>query len=84
MRAIKSIAVGYFYTFGQFVLPGLAYVIPQWRWLQLTVSIPFFAFFLLSWYVAPLLQCASLGLLGSNKRSSCLTRLADSVCPETP
>ncbi|XP_047631416.1 organic anion transporter 3 isoform X2 [Phacochoerus africanus] len=50
-RAIKSIAVGFFYTFGQFVLPGLAYAIPQWRWLQLTVSVPFLTFFLLSWWL---------------------------------
>ncbi|KAM5318602.1 organic anion transporter 3 isoform 2-T2 [Glossophaga mutica] len=51
MRAITSVGIGYFYTTGQFVLPGLAYAIPQWRWLQLTVSAPFFAFFLLSWWI---------------------------------
>ncbi|XP_019501074.1 PREDICTED: solute carrier family 22 member 8 [Hipposideros armiger] len=51
MRAITSTTIGYFYTFGQFILPGLAYAIPQWRWLQFTVSMPFFAFFLLSWWV---------------------------------
>ncbi|XP_036996125.2 organic anion transporter 3 isoform X5 [Artibeus jamaicensis] len=51
MRAIISVGIGYFYTIGQFVLPGLAYAIPQWRWLQLTVSAPFFAFFLLSWWI---------------------------------
>ncbi|XP_016071834.1 PREDICTED: solute carrier family 22 member 8 isoform X2 [Miniopterus natalensis] len=51
LRAIMTVGLGYFYTFGQFILPGLAYIIPQWRWLQLTVSVPFFAFFLLSWWI---------------------------------
>ncbi|XP_054426621.1 organic anion transporter 3 [Pteronotus mesoamericanus] len=51
VRAITSVGVGYFYTFGQFILPGLAYIILQWRWLQLTVSVPYFAFFLLSWWI---------------------------------
>ncbi|XP_005414808.1 PREDICTED: solute carrier family 22 member 8 isoform X2 [Chinchilla lanigera] len=51
MRAISSTMIGYFYTVGQFLLSGLAYAIPQWRWLQLTVSVPFFVFCLLSWWV---------------------------------
>ncbi|KAL1788074.1 solute carrier family 22 member 8 [Sigmodon hispidus] len=51
MRAISSTTIGYCYTTGQFVLSGLAYAIPQWRWLQLTTSVPFFIFSLLSWWV---------------------------------
>lgn len=83
-RAIKSIAVGFFYTFGQFILPGLAYAIPQWRWLQLTVSVPFLTFFLLSWYVAPSSSAPLLRPTGARRENPCLTRLADFACPETP
>ncbi|KAM4846111.1 organic anion transporter 3 [Thomomys bottae] len=50
MRAISSTSIGYFYTVGQFILSGLAYAIPKWRWLQLTVSMPFFIFTLSSWW----------------------------------
>ncbi|KAM5248340.1 organic anion transporter 3 [Ctenodactylus gundi] len=51
MRAISSTVLGYSYTTGQFLLAGLAYAIPQWRWLQLAVSLPFFVFSLLSWWI---------------------------------
>lgn len=76
MRAIMATAIGYFYSFGQFILPGLAYIIPQWRWLQLTVSAPFFAFFLLSWYVALFPSPPFVGPPEPNRGRPCLTRLA--------
>ncbi|XP_038620211.1 solute carrier family 22 member 8-like isoform X2 [Tachyglossus aculeatus] len=52
VRAIQSTLTGYCYTLGQFILPGLAYAIPEWRWLQLAVSVPFFIFFLCIWWIA--------------------------------
>ncbi|XP_074087342.1 organic anion transporter 3 [Macrotis lagotis] len=52
VRAIQSTITGYCYTFGQFILPGLAYGITEWRWLQFIVSTPFYIFFLSSWWVA--------------------------------
>ncbi|XP_078516573.1 solute carrier family 22 member 6-A-like [Lissotriton helveticus] len=50
VRTITGTITGYFYTIGQIVLAGLAYSIPNWRHLQLTASVPFFVFFLYSWW----------------------------------
>ncbi|XP_074129107.1 organic anion transporter 3-like [Sminthopsis crassicaudata] len=52
VRAIQSTFTGYCYTFGQFILPGLAYGLTEWRWLQFIVSTPYYIFFLSSWWVA--------------------------------
>ncbi|XP_053908492.1 solute carrier family 22 member 6-like isoform X2 [Cuculus canorus] len=50
-RAVVGTINGYCYTLGQFVLAAVAFVVPHWRWLQLVVSIPFFFFFLYSFFV---------------------------------
>ncbi|KAM9258892.1 uncharacterized protein RDI95_015100 [Morus bassanus] len=50
-RALVGTFMGYCYTTGQFLLAGIAYAVPDWRWLQLTVSLPFFCFFLYSWWL---------------------------------
>ncbi|XP_069853928.1 solute carrier family 22 member 6 [Dipodomys merriami] len=49
-RAHVGALVGYVYSVGQFLLAGFAYAVPHWRHLQLLVSVPFFAFFIYSWF----------------------------------
>ncbi|XP_077185470.1 solute carrier family 22 member 6-A-like [Paroedura picta] len=51
-RAVVGTMYGYAYTTGQFILAGVAYLIRDWRWLQLTVSLPYFIFFFYSWWFA--------------------------------
>jgi len=48
-RAVTVAITGFAYTLGQILLAGLAYAVPHWRWLQLTVSVPYFVFLLYSW-----------------------------------
>ncbi|XP_061462704.1 solute carrier family 22 member 6-A-like [Rhineura floridana] len=52
VRTIAGTVVGYSATMGQIILPGLAYALPDWRWLQFTASMPFLAFFMYSWWFA--------------------------------
>ncbi|XP_032992094.1 solute carrier family 22 member 20-like [Lacerta agilis] len=48
-RTVAGALLGYFVTFGQIVLAGVAYGVRNWRWLQLSVSAPFFIIFVCSW-----------------------------------
>ncbi|XP_058162167.1 solute carrier family 22 member 6 [Dasypus novemcinctus] len=49
-RACVGTLTGYTYSLGQFLLAGAAYAVPHWRHLRLLVSVPFFAFFIYSWF----------------------------------
>ncbi|XP_020633129.3 solute carrier family 22 member 6-A [Pogona vitticeps] len=51
-RAILGTWTGFAYTLGQLLLAGLAYLVPEWRQLQLVVSAPYFLFFAYSWWFA--------------------------------
>ncbi|XP_058271438.1 solute carrier family 22 member 6 isoform X1 [Hemibagrus wyckioides] len=50
IRTVVGTATGYCYTTGQLILAGVAYNIQDWRWLTLAVSLPFYVFFLYSWW----------------------------------
>uniref|UniRef100_UPI00358ED4F8 solute carrier family 22 member 6-B-like n=1 Tax=Myxine glutinosa TaxID=7769 RepID=UPI00358ED4F8 len=47
---IFNMMTGQTYSAGQFLLAGLAYSMGNWRYLQLTASMTFFLFFLISWF----------------------------------
>ncbi|KAM6983379.1 solute carrier family 22 member 6 [Tautogolabrus adspersus] len=50
VRTVTGTLTGYCYTVGQLILAVIAYFIRDWRWLTLTVSLPFYLFFLYSWW----------------------------------
>ncbi|MCI4386472.1 hypothetical protein PGIGA_G00062800 [Pangasianodon gigas] len=50
IRTVVGTATAYCYTTGQLILAAMAYNIRDWRWLTLAVSLPFYVFFLYSWW----------------------------------
>ncbi|KAJ7307412.1 hypothetical protein JRQ81_009429 [Phrynocephalus forsythii] len=74
-RTITIATTGFVYTLGQILLAGVAYAIPDWRWMQFAVSAPFFLFLLYSWWFAE--SARWLILSGkSNKAVGILQRVA--------
>lgn len=51
VRTVVGTLTGYCYTFGQLLLAIIAYFVRDWRWLTLAVSLPFYVFFLYSWWL---------------------------------
>lgn len=50
VRTLMGTITGYCYTVGQLILAIVAYLIRDWRWLTLAVSLPYYVFFLISWW----------------------------------
>ncbi|KAJ3589717.1 hypothetical protein NHX12_010560 [Muraenolepis orangiensis] len=50
VRTVVGTGTGYCYTIGQLILAMVAYFIRDWRLLTLAVSLPFYVFFLYSWW----------------------------------
>ncbi|KAM3824865.1 solute carrier family 22 member 6-B-like [Vipera latastei] len=70
-RAVVVSIQSYCSTAGQLLLGGLAYAIRDWRWLQLAISAPFFAFFAYSWWLPE----SARWLLMNNEREAALRNL---------
>lgn len=50
VRTVIGTLTGYCYTCGQLIFALIAYFVRDWRWLTLSVSLPFYVFFLISWW----------------------------------
>ncbi|XP_075136609.1 solute carrier family 22 member 20-like [Leptodactylus fuscus] len=70
-RTLAGTFIGYVFTSGQMVLSGLAYAIRDWRWLQFSVTAPFYLFFIYSWF----LQESGRWLILNKKTDQALTNL---------
>ncbi|XP_069500856.1 solute carrier family 22 member 6-A-like isoform X2 [Ambystoma mexicanum] len=70
-RAMVVTLQAYLVTFGQPLLAGVAYVVREWRWLQLFSSLPFFIFFLYTWWLPE----SARWLIVNNKYESALKHL---------
>ncbi|CAH2325226.1 solute carrier family 22 member 20-like [Pelobates cultripes] len=70
-RTLAGTFIGYVFTSGQMVLSGLAYAIRDWRWLQFSVTAPFYFFFVYSW----LLQESGRWLILNGRTDQALTNM---------